>query len=123
MTEFYFRAPRYAHLPHVCTLLDSIGSDKAIARLLGLTPGTIKRYRKDGQAPKPVMYALFWESPWGRETVDIGLLNEARFSYVKAQGLELENKTLRKQIAALEARLSEGLGQASNHDFFRIGGQ
>lgn len=104
-------------------MLDSIGSDLAVARLLGLTTKTIKRYRKDGQAPKPVMYALFWETPWGRETVDVSLVNEARFSYAKAQAFEVENKALRKQIAALEVRLSDGLGQASNHDFFRIGGR
>ena len=56
MAEFYFRAPRFAHLPHLETILDSIGNDRAVARKLGLSESTIRKYRKAGQAPRPVMY-------------------------------------------------------------------
>ena len=36
MAEFYFRAPRWAHLPHFHTILDSIGNDRAVAKNLVL---------------------------------------------------------------------------------------
>ena len=58
MAEFYFRAPRWAHLPHFHTILDSIGNDRAVAKKLGLAESTIRKYRKEGQAPRPVMYAF-----------------------------------------------------------------
>lgn len=120
MAEFYFRAPRYAHLPHLLTMLDSIGNDAAVCRLLGIHPATLRRYRRDGQAPKPVMYALFWETPWGRETADINALNEARQYYTRAMMLESQLKRIKKQMAALEAEL-EGYQVAANSSFFEVG--
>ena len=121
MAEFYFRAPRYAHLPHLHTIFDSIGNDRAVARLLGLSERTIRAYRRAGQAPKPVMYALFWETPWGRATADANAINDARFAHMKSMSLERENKALRGQIEVLEKRLSEGLQHAANQEFFKVG--
>lgn len=121
MAEFYFRAPRWAHLPHLHTILDSIGNDRAVARKLGLAESTIRKYRKEGQAPKPVMYALFWETPWGRSTADASAINDARFAHMRSMTLERENRILRDQVEALEKRLSEGLQVAANHDFFMVG--
>lgn len=121
MAEFHFRAPRYAHLPHLHTMLDSIGNDLAVSRLLGLTPATIKKYRKAGQAPRPVMFALFWETPWGRETVEVALINEARSYYSLNLSLKRENSVLRKQVEALEQELSSGASVAANHTFFHVG--
>ena len=120
MAEFYFRAPRYAHLPHLLTMLDSIGNDAAVCRLLDIHPGTLRRYRRDGQAPKPVMYALFWETPWGRETADINAQNEARHHYTKAVMLESQLKRMRRQMAALEHEL-EGYQVAANASFYEAG--
>ena len=121
MAEFYFRAPRFAHLPHLETILDSIGNDRAVARKLGLAESTIRKYRKAGQAPRPVMYALFWETPWGRATADANAINDARFAHMRLMSLERENKALREQIDVLEKRLSEGLQIAANQEFFRVG--
>ena len=121
MAEFYFRAPRFAHLPHIETILDSIGNDRAVARKLGLSQSTIRKYRKAGQAPKPVMYALFWETPWGRSTADANAINDARFAHMRSMTLERENRVLRDQIEALEKRLSEGLQIAANQEFFMVG--
>lgn len=120
MAEFYFRAPRYAHLPHLLTMLDSIGNDAAVCRLLGIHPATLRRYRRDGQAPKPVMYALFWETPWGRETADINAQNEARLYYTRAMMLESKLKRLKKQMVALEREL-DGYQVAANTSFFEAG--
>jgi uncharacterized protein YcfL len=122
MAKFNFRAPRYAQLPHLETMLNSIGSDQAVADLLGLTLATIKRYRKEGQAPRSVMYALFWETPWGISVADCQATNEARLAYMKAKALERENITLKAQIAKLEELLAEGRNYAANEHFFRVGG-
>lgn len=121
MAEFYFRAPRWAHLPHIHTILDSIGNDLAVARKLGLSPATIRKYRKEGQAPKPVMYALFWETPWGRSTADANAVNDARYAHMRSMSLERENRTLRRQIEVLEGRLSQGSQHAANREFFAVG--
>ena len=45
MAAYYFRVPRYAGMPHLSTMLDSIGNDRAVAKLLGLSPRTIAKYR------------------------------------------------------------------------------
>lgn len=120
MAEFYFRAPRYAHLPHLLTMLDSIGNDKAVCRLLGIHSSTLRRYRNDGQAPRAVMYALFWETQWGRETADINVINEARQYYAKALILEGQLKRVKLQIASLEREL-EGYQVAANASFYEAG--
>lgn len=122
MANFYFRAPRFAHLPHLSTMLDSIGNDAAVARLLGLSLATVKRYRKAGQAPRPVMLALFWETPWGRATADVGAINEARYAFMRSSELERENAKLKRQIETLERRLAFVPGHASNADFYQVGG-
>lgn len=118
-----FRAPRPAHLPHVHTMLNSIGSDSAVAAYLGVTLRTVKKYRAQGQAPKPVMLSLFWETPWGLSVLDAHLQNEARLSYTNALILRRENEALKDQIAALEALLAEGKGYAANEHFYRVGGR
>ena len=120
MAEFYFRAPRWAHLPHIHTILDSIGNDRAVAKKMGLSESTIRRYRRTGQAPKPVMYALFWETQWGRETADINVINEARQYYSRASVLEGQLKRIKGQMAALEAEL-QGYQVAANTSFFEVG--
>lgn len=121
MAKVNFRAPRYAQLPHLHTMLNSIGSDKAVADLLGLTLKTVQRYRSMGQAPRAVMYALFWETPWGASVAYSQAINEARLAYGKARLLERENEALKQQIAALEALLAQGRNYAANEHFYRVG--
>lgn len=118
-----FRAPRPANLPHVLTMLNSIGSDSAVAKHLGLTLGTVKKYRKLGQAPRTVMLSLFWETPWGISVIDSALQNEARLSYSRSAILERENQALRHQIEVLEALVSQGSNYAANEHFYRVGGR
>jgi len=119
MADFYFRAPRYSGLPHLCTMLDSIGNDRAVAKKLGLTYETVRRYRKAGQAPKPVMYALFWETPWGTDLADSIAVNDARRAYSEARSLERQNAELRRQVEVLERELSSAPG-AANASFFQV---
>ena len=120
MADVYFRAPRYSGLPHLCTMLDSIGNDRAVANKLGLTYETVRRYRKAGQAPKPVMYALFWETPWGTDLADSIAVNDARRAYSEARSLERQNIELRRRISILERELSTA-SRAANSSFFLVG--
>lgn len=67
-------------------MLDDIpATTEQIARLLDLKPATIERYRREGQAPRPVMLALFWETKWGRATADCDAVNWAASQHQQAQ--------------------------------------
>lgn len=67
-----------------------------------------------------MMYALFWETPWGKETADINVLNEARQYYSRAMILEAKLARIEKQMAVLELEL-EGYQSAANASFFEVG--
>ncbi len=117
MAKVNFRAPRYNGLPHLCTMLDSIGNDQEVANLLGLSLRSIQKYRAAGQAPKPVMYALFWETSWGVSCADVGASNDAARAWSRANFLERENLELKRKLALLEAELA-GYQVAANAAFF-----
>lgn len=117
-----FRSPRYASLPHLHTMLDDIpATTEQIAKLLGLTPATIERYRREGQAPRPVMLALFWETKWGRATADCEAVNWAASSHQQAQILKRENARLVKQLLTMETEISKQKDGAANGPLFQIG--
>jgi len=103
-------------------MLDDIhASTEQIAKLLGLTPATIERYRREGQAPRPVMLALFWETKWGRATADCEAVNWAASHYQQAQALRRENERLVKQLLTLESEISKQNVGAANCPLFQIG--
>lgn len=116
-----FRAPRPASLPHVETMLNSLGNDRTVAKFLGVTEATVKKYRRQGQAPRAVMLALFWETPWGAAAADCVAINDARQAYAKARILERENSVLKAQVETLEGLLAEKGGVAANEHFFAVG--
>lgn len=113
-----FRAPRTANLPHLQSLMNNIGhAPDAVARFLELSPSTICRYIKDGQAPKPVMLALYWESSWGLGHVNADAVNNARRYYSEATILRRKICLLEQQIQALEAE-RDGRHIAANSPVF-----
>ena len=80
-----FRAPSHAKLPNVATLLADIPyTSRQVARHLGLSEATIRRYQRLGQAPRPVMLALFWETRWGRSAADCEAANWGAVHYRRA---------------------------------------
>lgn len=97
-----FRAPR--QLPSLEVLLHDLGQPRAdvIARALGVTPRTVRRWLADGQAPRPVMLALFWESSYGRSQANADAHNAAMWARAQVAGLERENATLSARVAYLE---------------------
>lgn len=117
-----FRAPSHANLPHLHTLLNDIHGDiDQIARHLGISASTLRKYRAQGQAPRSVMLALFWESTWGRRTADAVAFNHATAHAALAESLKRQNKRLMEQIEKLESELAQTEGHAANAPIFRVG--
>lgn len=117
-----FRAPSQANLPHLHTLLNDIHGDiDQIARHLGISSSTLHKYRAQGQAPRSVMLALFWESTWGRMTADAVAFNHAAAHAALAESLKRQNKRLMEQIELLEAELAQTEGHAANAPIYRVG--
>ena len=117
-----FRTPYPAHLPHFSSILDNVpGSIEQKAKLLDISPATLRKYRTRGQAPRSVHLALFWESTWGIQYIEsISNLRTSTY-FAHAQSLERSNKRLLAQIARLEAELTKANTGPANLPIFRIG--
>lgn len=116
----FFRGPIGARMPHVETMLNSLGNDAAVAKFLGVSLRTVKKYRKEGQAPRAAMLALFWETPWGISVADCKAVNDARMAYSKAVLLERENEVLKGQVLKLEKELEASSYGAANAPIFNV---
>ena len=117
-----YRAPYPAHLPHFLQILDNVpGSIEHKARLLDISPSTLRRYRSQGQAPRAIHLALFWESTWGIQYIEsISNLRTSTY-FAQAQALERKNKRLIAQIKLLEAELAKSTTGPANLPIFSIG--
>lgn len=114
-----FKAPRSAQLPHLLSILDNIGQPhQKLASFLDLSPSTIQRYERAGQAPRPVMLALYWETTWGRSAAHCEADHAARLHYMRAMGLELRISELEATIDRLQAQLDKHTGGAANGPWF-----
>ena len=117
-----FRSPTAAGLPPFSMLYHDIpASLPQIARLLGVTPATVRRYLRTENAPRAVMLALFWESQWGRSAANAEAHNFGQVHHALAQCLQEKNEVLLQQIALLEAELGNQTGSAANGPIYRIG--
>jgi predicted transcriptional regulator len=97
---------------------DIPATEKQMARHLGITPETLRRYIKSGQAPRPIMLAMFWETRWGRSAADCEAAQFGQVHAAHAQALARENAKLREQLTALEQMVNSG---AANAPFFKFG--
>ena len=117
-----FRAPYPAHLPHFSYVLDNVpGSIEQKARLLDIAPSTLRKYRQQGQAPRPIHLALFWESVWGIRTIEITSANQASTYFASYQAAKRENARLVKQMLSLEEEINAHKNGAANSPVFQIG--
>ncbi|QXZ10971.1 hypothetical protein KUF54_07200 [Comamonas sp. Y33R10-2] len=117
-----FRAPYPAHLPHFNYVLDNVpGSFEQKARLLNIAPATLRKYRKQGQAPRPIHLALFWESVWGISTIETTAANQASRYFACWQAAKRDNARLVKQMLTIEQELSAQKNGAANGPIFQIG--
>ncbi len=71
------RLPRST--PPLSMMLDDIGRPKtqAVARALGVSPSTARRWIAADHAPRTVLISLFWLTSWGRSAVDSEAHNAA----------------------------------------------
>ena len=112
------KAPVPAKLPHLHTILDNLGlPDKQVAHFLGVSTSTVKRWRETGQAPRPVMLALYWETDWGRSAVACDAVNWGRMLHMQNMALQSQVKTLKQRIAKLEKALAD-VDKAANMPFY-----
>jgi len=60
-------------------LLEDLGNPSAVALAahLGVTARTVFRWLKEGDAPRAVMLALFWQTRWGRSAIECRAVNDA----------------------------------------------
>lgn len=115
-----FRAPQKAQFPHLLTMLDNIAStDAEIAKFLEITPQTLRKYRRKGQAPRMVMLALFWETVWGQSAANCDAVNWGRLQFQENAMLKRQNAKLKKQMLELEKTLAS-VDQAANSPVFEI---
>src|SRR5574344_494978 len=91
-----FRSPRFAQLPPLSYMLDDICKpDAEIAKFLGISVATLKRYKRDEQAPRAVMHALFFQTRWGLSVLEVEMHNRLAL-------LESENAALRRRVQELQ---------------------
>lgn len=113
MKTLYSKAPK--HLPPFSVILsDLIGpkTPESIAKHLGISASTARRWLTRNEAPRAAMLALFWETRWGQSIVDCEAVNQARMQEGLNRALKNENASLRARIARLEA-LGKGFGAAN----------
>lgn len=117
-----FRSPSMAGLPGLNFMLAEIPANhRQVARHLGVTEQTLKKYIKAEGAPRAIMLALFWETRWGRSAADTEAANFGAIYYRKAMGLERENIAMRKKMLAMQQELDSQIHESANSPFFNIG--
>lgn len=103
-----FKAP--TQTPHFSTLLDDLPTrcSRQISKFLGISPATLARWARHGNAPRLAHLALFWESRWGIQTIELDVLNWRQVHLALIGSLERENAALREQLARVSALGSPG---------------
>lgn len=98
-----FRAP--TQTPHFLTLLDDLPTrcSRQICRFLGISPATLARWQRTGNAPRLAHLALFWETRWGINALEVDAHNWRLVHLAHIRALEQENEALRDQLARLVA--------------------
>lgn len=91
-------------LPYWPQLLDQLCNPPPdqVAKVLGLSERTIRRYNATGYAPRVVCLAVFWLTSWGRSTVHAQAHNDAILAVGYVRGLCDQIEALRADLAHLE---------------------
>lgn len=109
-------------LPTFPTMLADLGNPpaSALARALGVTDRTARRWVADEHAPRPVLLALFWITRWGQSEVACEAHNSAVMHAGMVGCLQREIKALRRELARVV-----GLGEfgCANSPSIEHGGQ
>lgn len=117
-----FRAPSQANLPHLHTLLNDIHGDiDQIARHLGISASTLRKYRALGQAPRIRDACPFLGVHLGPHDSRRSGIQSRSGTRSTGRKPKRQNKRLMEQIQQLEDELSETESHAANAPIFRVG--
>ena len=96
---------RATHTPPLSYMLDDIfvRDLKKIAKHLGVTVQTLKKWRANDNAPRAAMLALFYETQWGYSLMYTTAHNGEKYARELSDSLQRTNDALRVRIARLEA--------------------
>lgn len=89
--------------PTLSAMLGDIGSPTpaAVAKALGVSVGTVQRWLRADEAPRPALLAVFWLTRWGQSAVHCEAHNAAVMHAGMADALRHEIKRLEAQLARL----------------------
>jgi len=73
-----------------------------VARVLGISTRTVRRYNRTGQAPRAICMALFWLTSWGRSQVHTQAHNDALLAVAYVRSLCARIEELEATIQHLE---------------------
>ncbi len=90
-------------LPYWPQLIDDLCNPppERIAKVLGLSVRTVRRYNSTGYAPRHVCLAVFWLTSWGRATVHAQAHNDAVLAVGHVRALCDQIEAMRADIEHL----------------------
>lgn len=98
-------------------LEDIAKTDAEVAKWLGISVETLRRYKKAEQAPRAVMHALFFQTKWGLGQFDAEMHNSLMYANAEIAELRKRCAALEEIIEKLEAQADTG---AANAPFFNL---
>lgn len=113
---------RATHTPPLSILLDDIFTRdlKKVAKHLGVTVATLKRWKAADDAPRAALLALFYESRWGYSLMYTTAFNAETYARQECDSLKRKNAALLVRIARLEATGDFGAANAPTLQSFKI---
>lgn len=95
-------------LPPFAMMLDDIGNPSAghLAKAMGVSEATARRWIAEDAAPRSVLLALFWVTRWGASAADTNAYNDALHHAQEA-------RILRRQLEDLQGHLAQ-VGQIAD---------
>lgn len=89
-----------------------------VSKLLGVDERTIRRWVKNGTAPRMAYLAVFWESRWGRSIIDTDHHNEMQLMRERVRILESQVVRAKDIITGLR-RMQYGTANEPLYDELR----
>jgi hypothetical protein len=101
-SHWSFKMPR--RVPPFSMMMDDLGNPPPakIARCLGVTVPTVRRWIRTDNPPLPVLLAVYWLTSWGQNEAHTEAHNSARLHAGLCESLRRENQTLCRRIEYLE---------------------
>lgn len=94
--------------PALGDMLADLGNPtpKQVAKAIGVSEATARKWQRKDEAPRAVMLALFWLTSWGQQWAQVDAFNDAQAQRQLANAFRRRNDELEKQIARL-ARIAD----------------